>query len=81
MIDLSDWRDEYEAAQAEADHFCKARAKGIPEDRWTTTEGQHKVARFIEMQNALVWLFAKENERLTRECYEKGLEAMKMAGE
>jgi hypothetical protein len=33
------------------------------------------------MQNALVWLFAKENERLTRECYEKGLEAMKMAGE
>lgn len=81
MIDLSDWQEEYAAALKEGDHYCKARAKGIPEDRWTTTEGQHKIARLIEMQTAILYAQAHEILRLQEAEVQRGLEAMKMEGE
>lgn len=74
MIDLKDFEEDY----AEALKYCERRERGIPEDRWTTTKGQHQVARAIEN---LSWLVLFYSTQAARETYLRGLEAMKMEGE
>lgn len=74
MIDLTDFQDDL----AELNKFCERRDRGIPPDRWTTTEGLHKVARAAQTLYAIAYFSA---ESCANETYKRGLEAMKMDGE
>lgn len=74
MIDPVDFADDL----AELDKFCERRSRGIPPDRWTTTEGLHKVARAAQTLYAIAYASA---EAAVKAEYRRGLEAMKMEGE
>jgi hypothetical protein len=54
MIDLNDWRPEYDEALEAAREFARRKNKNIPPDRWADgTIGQRKVALGIELLDAL----------------------------
>ena len=54
MIDLNDWRPEYDEALEAAREFARRKNKCIPPDRWADgTLGQRKVAVGIELLDAL----------------------------
>lgn len=54
MIDLNDWRPEYDEALEAAREFARRKNKNIPPDRWADgTLGQRKVAVGIELFDAL----------------------------
>jgi len=54
--------------------FCRRRRKGLPPDRWATTEDMHKVARALEM--ALAGWAGEAKAR-----YDAQLASMRMDGE
>jgi hypothetical protein len=55
LIDLNDWRPEYDEAIEAADEFARRKSKSIPPDRWADgTIGLRKVALGIECYKKLL---------------------------
>lgn len=64
-----------------ADDFCRRADKGLPPDRWATTNDMHKVAKAYETLWYL-WISEMEkNAQLQKQAYEAGLRSIRMEGE
>ena len=80
MINADDIRD-FSTNHAAADKFVERAARGLPPDRWATTDAMHKVAKAYETLWYLFIAAGEEAEALRRAEFQKGVDAMKMAGE
>lgn len=69
MIDLQDFPEEYQAALKAADKACERAGRGLPPDRWATTE--QMVAIFTR---AIPALYAMPFQSAA-EAYKAGYEA------
>lgn len=56
MIDLENFREEYDEALSQATEFARRRRKGLPADRWATERQMHLVAKGIDaMTQIMTW--------------------------
>ena len=69
--------DDIEALRT-ADKFCERAERGLPPDRWATTQDMHKIARAITVLYAMAWANCSAAAQAQ---YEAGLRSIRMEGE
>lgn len=81
MIDLSDFREEHQAALDAASEFRKRAERGLPPDRWADgTAGQRRVAHGIAIMEWIMEAQADAILALMDEKRQSGIDAMEMHG-
>jgi len=70
-------KDDMEAF-AVAEKFCERAARGLPPDRWATTNDLRKIARAYETLYAIAWGIASA---AGKQEYLRGINSMRMDGE
>lgn len=66
---------------AAAEKFCERANRGLPPDRWATTEGLRRIAKAYETLWYHFIALGEDAEKLRRVEFQKGVDAMKMHGE
>ena len=78
MIDLDDFRAEYDAALSAANDFAKKAQIGTPPDRWASTQQLRQVARGIAAMQQIIAMQTEALEAISANIIAAGEQSMSL---